>query len=135
MGGENQCMGVTVLIGEQVKEHDLQGLIKAMNGGADQFRDEARNTHKLCVNGGPQDITRCFDAVSQWTNKALLGARAKWRFSCEKIEKLQQLVKLREEQMHERTVNTIKQAKSKVKDIDDSEHDSKRRMEENSQEL
>ena len=82
----NECLGFTLLVGEQVRESSLQELVKAMNGGSEHIVDESKQVHKICICArDANDIVEKFDAVSEWTNATLLGVRAKWRFSCEKI--------------------------------------------------
>jgi len=131
----NQCMGFTLLLGEQVHEHRLQKLVQNMNGGDDQILDESKQAHKLCLCArDSSDIMRKFDVIIQGSDTGAV-ARAKWRCSCDKMDKLQLLVDLRTKQMAEQESKTLQASMAAMAGVDESQSQAKKRLQNHHAEL
>jgi len=132
----NQCMGFTVLLGEQVQEHKLQKLVKNMNGGEEYTYDDRRQSHKLCLHAqNSSDIMCKFEAIISGSDTSGAVAKAKWQCSSEKIDKLQLLVNLREKQMSEQMSKTIQASTASLKRLDDSASKATERLQNSHAEL
>jgi len=111
-----------------VHEHRLQKLVQNMNGGQDHILDESKQAHKLCLCArDSSDIMGKFDVIIQGSDTGAV-ARAKWRCSCDKMDKLQMLVDLRTKQMAEQESKTLQASMASMAGIDESHSQMKKRL-------